>query len=82
MADESEHLTIGWPIRSGCCWLANQGKLSKSQMERMKGSKDIIGRMLIKCADVSNPARNIDIYTEWADRIKSEYFSQVEIIGI
>ena len=82
MANESEHNTIGWSIRSGCCWLSKQGKLSKSQMERMKGSKDIIGRMLIKCADVSNPARDIGIYAEWADRIKCEYFSQVRPIGI
>ena len=34
--------------------------------------------MLIKCADVSNPARNLKSSLEWAKRIAEEYFSQTE----
>ena len=37
----------------------------------------IVKRMLIKCADVSNPARPLDICRQWAYRIAEEYFSQV-----
>ena len=37
----------------------------------------ILKRMLIKCADVSNPARPLEICKVWAHRIAEEYFSQV-----
>ncbi|KAK7081658.1 High affinity cAMP-specific and IBMX-insensitive 3',5'-cyclic phosphodiesterase 8B, partial [Halocaridina rubra] len=38
----------------------------------------IIKRMLIKCADISNPLRPIHLSVEWANRIANEYFSQTE----
>ena len=34
-------------------------------------------RMLIKCADVSNPARELKTCEIWANRIAEEYFQQV-----
>ena len=37
----------------------------------------VIKRMLIKCADVSNPARPLSLCTVWAERIAEEYFAQV-----
>jgi high affinity cAMP-specific and IBMX-insensitive 3',5'-cyclic phosphodiesterase 8 len=37
----------------------------------------ILKRMLIKCADVSNPARPLKVCKEWAFRIAEEYFAQV-----
>ena len=40
----------------------------------------LIKRMLIKCADVSNPARNIKLCEIWANRISEEYCNQVIII--
>jgi high affinity cAMP-specific and IBMX-insensitive 3',5'-cyclic phosphodiesterase 8 len=40
----------------------------------------ILKRMIIKCADVSNPARPLDICKEWAVRIAEEYFTQVGTI--
>ena len=39
----------------------------------------VIKRMLIKCADVSNPARPLSLCREWAERIAEEYFAQVRI---
>ena len=39
----------------------------------------ILKRMIIKCADVSNPARPLEICKEWAVRIAEEYFTQVNI---
>ncbi|XP_068212385.1 high affinity cAMP-specific and IBMX-insensitive 3',5'-cyclic phosphodiesterase 8B-like isoform X2 [Palaemon carinicauda] len=38
----------------------------------------IIKRMLIKCADVSNPVRPLPLSIDWAHRIANEYFSQTE----
>ncbi|XP_077553599.1 high affinity cAMP-specific and IBMX-insensitive 3',5'-cyclic phosphodiesterase 8B-like [Haemaphysalis longicornis] len=37
-----------------------------------------IKRMLIKCSDVSNPARPIKLYIQWAHRIAEEYFAQTD----
>ncbi|KAG7161259.1 High affinity cAMP-specific and IBMX-insensitive 3',5'-cyclic phosphodiesterase 8B-like [Homarus americanus] len=38
----------------------------------------IIKRMMIKCADVSNPMRPLHLYIDWAHRIANEYFNQTE----
>lgn len=37
----------------------------------------IMKRMMIKCADVSNPARPLEVCKIWAERIAEEYFAQV-----
>ncbi|CAN7940508.1 unnamed protein product, partial [Ixodes hexagonus] len=37
----------------------------------------LIKRMLIKCSDVSNPARPIQLCSQWAHRIAEEYCAQV-----
>lgn len=37
----------------------------------------IIKRMMIKCADVSNPLRPLSLSIDWAHRIANEYFNQV-----
>uniref|UniRef100_V9I623 High affinity cAMP-specific and IBMX-insensitive 3',5'-cyclic phosphodiesterase 8A n=1 Tax=Apis cerana TaxID=7461 RepID=V9I623_APICE len=37
----------------------------------------LVKRMIIKCADVSNPTRPLKYCVEWARRIAEEYFSQV-----
>nr|XP_033785222.1 high affinity cAMP-specific and IBMX-insensitive 3',5'-cyclic phosphodiesterase 8B isoform X2 [Geotrypetes seraphini] len=38
----------------------------------------LIKRMMIKCADVANPCRPLDLCIEWAGRISEEYFSQTD----
>lgn len=38
---------------------------------------NLVKRMLIKCADVSNPTRPLKMCVEWAKRIADEYFNQV-----
>lgn len=38
----------------------------------------LIKRMLIKCADVSNPTRPLRMCVEWAVRIAEEYFNQTD----
>jgi len=41
-------------------------------------SRTLIKRMIIKCADIANPARPIQLCIEWANRIAEEYFRQTE----
>ncbi|KAL7287245.1 hypothetical protein TKK_0018374 [Trichogramma kaykai] len=36
-------------------------------------------RMIIKCADVSNPTRPFRLYFEWSRRIAEEYFNQTDV---
>ena len=40
-------------------------------------NKTLIKRILIKCADVSNPCRSLNVCKEWSKRIAEEYFQQV-----
>ncbi|VVC28353.1 Hypothetical protein CINCED_3A011827 [Cinara cedri] len=39
---------------------------------------NLVKRMLIKCADVSNPTRPLKMCVEWAKRIADEYFNQTD----
>ncbi|KAG8456511.1 hypothetical protein GDO86_002334 [Hymenochirus boettgeri] len=38
----------------------------------------LIKRMMIKCADVANPCRPLNMCIEWAGRISEEYFAQTD----
>ncbi|XP_076237354.1 phosphodiesterase 8 [Calliopsis andreniformis] len=38
----------------------------------------LVKRMMIKCADVSNPTRPMNFCVEWSRRIAEEYFSQTD----
>ncbi|XP_055792061.1 high affinity cAMP-specific and IBMX-insensitive 3',5'-cyclic phosphodiesterase 8B-like [Salvelinus fontinalis] len=38
----------------------------------------LIKRMMIKCADVANPCRPLELCIEWAGRISQEYFAQTD----
>ncbi|XP_066237813.1 high affinity cAMP-specific and IBMX-insensitive 3',5'-cyclic phosphodiesterase 8B isoform X7 [Saccopteryx leptura] len=41
-------------------------------------NQTLIKRMLIKCADVANPCRPLDLCIEWAGRVSEEYFAQTD----
>ena len=43
-------------------------------------SRMIMKKVLVKCADISNPCRPLPLCKEWAQRIAEEYFAQVRII--
>ncbi|XP_059517601.1 high affinity cAMP-specific and IBMX-insensitive 3',5'-cyclic phosphodiesterase 8A-like [Myotis daubentonii] len=47
-------------------------------MLRSAENRTLIKRVMIKCADVSNPCRPLEQCIEWAARISEEYFSQTE----
>ncbi|XP_054999335.1 high affinity cAMP-specific and IBMX-insensitive 3',5'-cyclic phosphodiesterase 8A isoform X1 [Sorex araneus] len=47
-------------------------------MLRAPESRALVKRMLIKCADVSNPCRPLEQCVEWAARISEEYFAQTD----
>lgn len=38
----------------------------------------LVKRIMIKCADVSNPTRPLSLCVEWARRIAEEYFRQTD----
>nr|XP_054755650.1 high affinity cAMP-specific and IBMX-insensitive 3',5'-cyclic phosphodiesterase 8A-like [Lytechinus pictus] len=41
-------------------------------------NRALVRRMLIKCADVANPTRPLELCKEWARRISQEYFNQTD----
>ncbi|GAB1599374.1 high affinity cAMP-specific and IBMX-insensitive 3',5'-cyclic phosphodiesterase 8B-like isoform X2 [Argonauta hians] len=41
-------------------------------------SRMVLKRMLMKCADISNPCRPLDLCITWAKRIAEEYFDQTD----
>ncbi|MEJ1278057.1 hypothetical protein NN561_008976 [Cricetulus griseus] len=47
-------------------------------MLRTPENRALIKRIMIKCADVSNPCRPLEYCIEWAARISEEYFSQTD----
>ncbi|XP_032906071.1 high affinity cAMP-specific and IBMX-insensitive 3',5'-cyclic phosphodiesterase 8B-like isoform X2 [Amblyraja radiata] len=51
--------------------------ISRSSINSLE-NRTLIMRMLIKCADVSNPCRPLELYIEWAHRISVEYADQTD----
>lgn len=49
-----------------------------NNMLKTPENRALIKRMMIKCADVSNPCRPLEYCIKWAARISEEYFSQTE----
>ena len=39
----------------------------------------IMKKILVKCADISNPCRPLPLCKVWAERIAEEYFAQVRV---
>ncbi|XP_037689055.1 high affinity cAMP-specific and IBMX-insensitive 3',5'-cyclic phosphodiesterase 8A isoform X3 [Choloepus didactylus] len=56
----------------------NKDEKDITTMLRTPENRTLIKRMLIKCADVSNPCRPLEHCIEWAARISEEYFSQTD----
>ncbi|XP_073738314.1 high affinity cAMP-specific and IBMX-insensitive 3',5'-cyclic phosphodiesterase 8A isoform X2 [Callorhinus ursinus] len=56
----------------------NRDEEAINTMLRTPENRTLIKRMLIKCADVSNPCRPLEQCIEWAARISEEYFSQTD----
>ena len=56
--------------------------LSLAEIRECPDRGNVVKRMLIKCADVSSPARPLHICKVWAHRIAEEYFTQVTLLGI
>lgn len=50
---------------------------SQANIRNSPENRLLIKRMLIKCADVANPCRPLELCIEWAGRISEEYFAQV-----
>uniref|UniRef100_A0A3P9IJU9 Phosphodiesterase n=1 Tax=Oryzias latipes TaxID=8090 RepID=A0A3P9IJU9_ORYLA len=51
---------------------------SQTNFRNSAENRLLIKRMLIKCADVANPCRPLELCIEWAGRISEEYFAQTD----
>ncbi|XP_040512026.1 high affinity cAMP-specific and IBMX-insensitive 3',5'-cyclic phosphodiesterase 8B isoform X4 [Gallus gallus] len=49
-----------------------------ANMKNFPDNQTLIKRMMIKCADVANPCRPLELCIEWAGRISEEYFAQTD----
>lgn len=68
--------------RCSCVWLSflqsvNSDCDGQANIRNSPENRLLIKRMLIKCADVANPCRPLELCIEWAGRISEEYFAQV-----
>lgn len=53
---------------------------STTSLEKDQSEMDLlVKRVLVKTADLGNPARPMPMCREWAVRISKEYFSQVRL---
>uniref|UniRef100_A0A8C6ZVY8 Phosphodiesterase n=1 Tax=Nothoprocta perdicaria TaxID=30464 RepID=A0A8C6ZVY8_NOTPE len=64
--------SINKPMSEGghCACTAN--------VKNFPDNQTLIKRMMIKCADVANPCRPLELCIEWAGRISEEYFAQTD----
>uniref|UniRef100_A0A3B5MVR5 Phosphodiesterase n=1 Tax=Xiphophorus couchianus TaxID=32473 RepID=A0A3B5MVR5_9TELE len=65
--------SINKPMASTNSDCEGQSNIRNSPENRL-----LIKRMLIKCADVANPCRPLELCIEWAGRISEEYFAQTD----
>ncbi|XP_029371042.1 high affinity cAMP-specific and IBMX-insensitive 3',5'-cyclic phosphodiesterase 8B isoform X1 [Echeneis naucrates] len=56
----------------------NSDSDSQANIRNSPENRLLIKRMLIKCADVANPCRPLELCIEWAGRISEEYFAQTD----
>lgn len=57
--------------------LQSEGSDGTANIKNFPDNQTLIKRMMIKCADVANPCRPLELCIEWAGRISEEYFAQV-----
>uniref|UniRef100_A0A3Q0R647 Phosphodiesterase n=1 Tax=Amphilophus citrinellus TaxID=61819 RepID=A0A3Q0R647_AMPCI len=73
---ESHHAALAFQITTRddkCNIFKNIESILTSPENRI-----LVKRMLIKCADISNPCRPQELCIEWAGRISEEYFAQTD----
>ena len=62
--------------------MGSAASLTKEEEE----ARQVMKRIIVKCADISNPLRPMHLCREWAGRIAREYFTQVRwgghILGV
>lgn len=75
--DMSKHFVHVNKFCAHFCKSQEEERISELATDGTEG-QTIMKRMLIKCADVSNPARPLEYCKEWAARIAEEYFAQTD----
>jgi high affinity cAMP-specific and IBMX-insensitive 3',5'-cyclic phosphodiesterase 8 len=76
--DMSKHFVHVNKFCAHFCKSQDEDRMPELSTEGAAEGQTIMKRMLIKCADVSNPARPLDYCREWAARIAEEYFAQTD----
>lgn len=75
MSQHFEHLTkFNTLLNSEEAALGSAVSLTKEEQE----TRQVMKRIIVKCADISNPLRPMHLCREWAWRIAREYFTQTE----
>lgn len=75
MSQHFEHLTkFSALVTSEDVEQGSSISLSKEDQE----ARQVMKRIIVKCADISNPLRPMHLCREWAGRIAREYFTQTE----
>lgn len=81
MAKHFEHLTkFNTMFKLGDETSSSTNLLSTTNLTASQGTSQnrmIMKKVLVKCADISNPCRPLPLCQEWAQRIAQEYFAQV-----
>ncbi|KFW01729.1 High affinity cAMP-specific and IBMX-insensitive 3',5'-cyclic phosphodiesterase 8B, partial [Fulmarus glacialis] len=72
--------SINKPVASEETSLHSEGSDCEctANIKNFPDNQTLIKRMMIKCADVANPCRPLELCIEWAGRISEEYFAQTD----
>ena len=71
-------IAVGWCV----CQVDGESGSTTSLTAMNRETKMVMKRILVKCADISNPCRPQKMCKAWAGRIAEEYFSQVTLYSI
>jgi high affinity cAMP-specific and IBMX-insensitive 3',5'-cyclic phosphodiesterase 8 len=77
MSQHFEHLTKFNALMAQDTEAPGQGSAVSLTKEGQE-ARQVLKRILVKCADISNPLRPMHLCREWAERIAKEYFSQTD----
>ena len=61
----AEEFELTFPKNNGCM-----------PRELSEEEKDLLLRMIVHCADISNPTRQLELCTEWSEQIAKEMWAQ------
>ena len=77
LRDTLIHIVLGTDMGQHFVILGNiRGSIIKEFNHSKREDLLTLMRLLVKCADVSNPTKSLPIYSKWAQRVTDEFFLQ------